>query len=204
MNEFKSNSHKAKEENLPDKKKVEKVIKGDVKTKKKSSSQKLAEVFISEDITNVRSYIFSDVLIPALKDTLYEAVTSGLSMLLGGEGGSIGFNRSSSKSKESYNKYYKSSSRTGSTSTRSGQNSRYKYDDILFDSRGEAEEVLDVLTGLIEEYGMVSLLDFHDAVGVPSNYTDDKYGWCDLRTAAIAGNRSSGYIIKMPRIMPLD
>ena len=37
MEEFKSNSHKTREETPTDRKKVEKVIRGNVKTKKKSS-----------------------------------------------------------------------------------------------------------------------------------------------------------------------
>ena len=58
--DYKPNSHKYKEEqkNLPaERKKVEKVVTGKVKTKKKSEASKLKDVFISEDVSNVKSYI---------------------------------------------------------------------------------------------------------------------------------------------------
>lgn len=205
MDEFKSNSHRAREEEVTDKKKVEKVIKGHVKTKKKSSGRKLAEVFIPEDVDSVKSHILFDVVVPALKDTFYDAVTSGLSMLLGGEGRSSARRGPGTNSRESYSSYYKQNNRNSSTRTGTPANSsRYKYDDIVLESRGEAEEVLDVMIGLAEEYGMVSLADLYDAVGMSSNYTDNKYGWFDLHTASVVGNRSSGYVIKLPRISLLD
>ena len=61
MEEYKPNSHKSKEEQresdaLPEKK-VGKVITGSAKSKKKGEMQKFADVFISEDVGNVKSYI---------------------------------------------------------------------------------------------------------------------------------------------------
>lgn len=56
MEEYKPNSHRSKEErkeSIPEKH-VEKVISGTVKPKKKSEMQKFADVFISEDVNNVK------------------------------------------------------------------------------------------------------------------------------------------------------
>ena len=67
MENYKPNSHKAKEEaskNVPEKK-IEKVISGTAKSKKKSEVRKLTDVFISEDVDSVKSYILLDVLVPA-------------------------------------------------------------------------------------------------------------------------------------------
>ena len=74
MEEYKPNSHKSKEEqkDLVPEKRVEKVISGTVKPKKKSEMQKFADVFISEDVNNVKSYIVMDVLVPAIKKAIYE------------------------------------------------------------------------------------------------------------------------------------
>lgn len=205
MDEFKSNSHKVKEE--PERKKIEKVVTGTVKTKKKSSGRKLAEIFITEDVDSVKTHILSDVLIPALKDTLYDAVTSGLSMLLGGDGRSSSYKRTSTNSRDSYSQYYKQKNRTttGRTADAPSRTSRdrYNYDDVIVDSRAEAEEVLDVLHEYLDEFGMVSLLELYEAVGKPTNYMDSKYGWFDLNTAAVSRTRD-GYLIKLPRITLLD
>ena len=59
MEEYKPNSHKSKEEQqtAPPEKKVEKVVSGSVKSRKKSEIQKFADVFIQEDAQKVKSYI---------------------------------------------------------------------------------------------------------------------------------------------------
>lgn len=89
MEEYKPNSHKSKEEqkNLVPEKRVEKVISGTVKSKKKSEMQKFADVFISEDVNNVKSYIVMDVLVPAIKKAISDIVTNGIDMILYGETG---------------------------------------------------------------------------------------------------------------------
>lgn len=78
MEEYKPNSHKSKEEqkDLVPEKRVEKVISGTVKPKKKSEMQKFADVFISEDVNNVKSYIVMDVLVPAIKKAISDIVTN--------------------------------------------------------------------------------------------------------------------------------
>ena len=53
--DYKSNSHKSKEEPRREEKKIEKVATGKVKTKKKSGANKVADVFIvqHEEMTKV-------------------------------------------------------------------------------------------------------------------------------------------------------
>lgn len=195
--EYKSNSYKSKEkEMVEDKKKVDKVVRGKVKTKKKSGVTKFADVFISEDIANVKSYIVGEVLVPAMKKALSDIITNGIDMLLYGESGVS--KRNSRSSKVSYTKYY-NDERSPSRSVKSN----YNYDDIIIDSRGEAEEVLTRMDELIYSYGMVSVADFYDLVGVTSRYTDNNYGWTDIRSARVIHVRD-GYIIKLPRAVPLD
>ena len=56
MEDYKSNSDKARQEQQSEKK-VEAVITGAAKTRKKGEMQKFADVFIAEDANNVKSYI---------------------------------------------------------------------------------------------------------------------------------------------------
>ena len=69
MDEYRSNSFKSKEEKKSKTKKpvIEKVITGKAKVKKKSEMQKIAEVFIPEDLRNVRNRIFTEIVVPAAK-----------------------------------------------------------------------------------------------------------------------------------------
>ena len=84
MEEYKSNSHKSRERakaELPEKK-VEKIVSGSVKTKKKSGINKLAGIFVPEDVDNVKSYIFEDIVVPAVKDIILDAVKAELRALV--------------------------------------------------------------------------------------------------------------------------
>lgn len=198
MEEYKSNSHKSRQTQVDDipEKKVEKIISGSVKSKKKTGLQKITNVFVPEDVDDVKSYIFEDIVVPAVKDIILDAVRA----FLGVNGSSRG--KASTASKVSYRKYYEDRDRRdyGNTpKTRTG----YDYDDIILESRGEAEDVLARMDELIATYQLVSVADFYDLVGVSGNYTDNKYGWTDIRNASVIRVRD-GYMIKLPKALPLN
>lgn len=198
MEDYKPNSHKFKEEQAE--KKVEKIVSGTVKTKKKNDIQKFADVFISEDMNSVKSYILMDVLVPAVKKAISDIVTNGIDMLLYGETGKS--RKNSTASKVSYRSYYDDRDnyrRCTSSRTRSG----YSYDDIILDNRGEAEKVLSQMDELVVAYGIVSVADLYDLVGITGDYTDNKYGWTDIRSAQVVHVRD-GYLLKLPRALPLN
>lgn len=196
MEEYRPNSHKYREEQkqLP-KKKVEKVVNHQGRTRKKNGIQKLADIFLSEDAVDVKSYVIFDVLIPTAKKTILDVVES----FLYGE-----VNRSSKKgpaSRVQYGRYYKSD--RDRDTRRERKRSGYSYDEIVVDTRGEAEDILSRMDELIDVYGLVSVADLYDLAGVSSNFTDNKYGWTDIRKAE-AIRVSDGYLIKLPRPLPLD
>lgn len=199
MEEYAGNSNRSKREPEEAPKKLEKVVTGTAKVKKKSGMTKLADAFISEDATNVKSYIFMDVLVPSLKKAISDIITNGIEMLLYGESGRSR-RREDRTDRVSYGKYYthdrdrRDYSRTRAT---------YEYDDIVVGTRGEAERVIDRLEEALDEYGTVSVGDLYDLVGITGSYTDNKYGWTDLRTARAERVRD-GYLIHMPRAVPLD
>lgn len=194
------NSHKSKaEQRESEKKRVEKpVVTNPVKTRK-NVSRGLVDTFINEDAKNIKSYILMDVLVPAIKNAVTAIVKDGIDMLLWGETGKNG--KSSNASKISYRNYYDSGSsgrRYANTS-----NSGYSYDDVVFSSRAEAEEVLTRMDELIDQYGYVTVGDLLDMAGITGNYTDNKYGWTNVSTAQPIRVRD-GWIIKLPRVVPID
>ena len=203
-NNYKPNSRlsreKEKEEEVKEKK-VEKIVKGTVKTKKKNS---FLRMFLADEIVDIKRYIVDDVLIPTVKDALSDIIRNGVDMILFGEDAPSrkSYGRSS---KISYTSYY--DRKSGRDRDRDRREERrpggYNYDDVILDSKGEATEVLDRLDELIEVYGMASVADLYDLVGISGNYTDNKYGWTDLRSATSQRVRD-GYILKLPRAIPLN
>lgn len=194
--DYKPNSHKYKEEMKE--KKVEKVVKGKVRRKKKSSMTKFADVFVAEDASNVVDYIWMDVLIPTIKNTISDIITNGVDMMLWGA--VKGNKRRSSNTYVSYRDYSSRDRRDDRTVTR---RSVYSFDDIVIPSRQEADEVLEKMDEIIDRYDIVSVSDYYDLVGETGNYTDNKYGWSSLRTAEVVRVRD-GYIIKLPKPKVID
>ena len=201
MAEYRSNSDKSREKqtNKPvPEKKIEKVVQGEVRSKKKSGLQKITDAFVPDDVANVKSYIIEDIVVPAAKEILLDSVKAILG--INGKNG----NKQTPASKVSYRQYYNNDSRRNYSSSGNRSRNSYDFDDIIIDNRGEAEEVLDRMEEIIATYGLVSVADFYELVGVPSNYTDNNYGWSNLRNAYVDRLRDGGYIIKLPRAFQLD
>ena len=75
MEDYKPNSHRSKEENssVGEKKEVKKVTTGKVITRK-NNVRKFTDVFVSEDVKNVKDYVLMDVLVPAIKKAISDSV----------------------------------------------------------------------------------------------------------------------------------
>lgn len=202
-NRFLTKDKPTEEENLG-KKKVDKVVSGSVKTKKKSSLSKFADTFIEEDKDTVVGYLLSEVLIPSFKKMVSDTIKTGIDKMLYGD---AEVSRSNSPaSKISYSKYYndKSSySRSSSTAQVVNRRDTYEYNNIVLETRGDAEAVLMGMDDIIAKYEIVSVADLYDLVGIAGSYTDYKYGWTDIRSARIERVRD-GYVIRMPKALPLD
>lgn len=206
MEELVSNSHRSKENQATKpEKKVEKVITGTAKLKKKGAVQKFADVFLSEDINNVKDYILVDVLIPAFKKAIFDIVTNGFDMLLYGEAGRT--KKTSPASKVSYRSYYnrESGAREHTFNPRAGAKFGYEHSDIIVGNRRDAEEILNRMDELIESYKIASVSDLYEFAGIDGDHTDCNYGWTDISSATIVRSRDNdGWLIKMPKAIPIN
>ena len=77
----------------------------------------------------------------------------------------------------------------------------------LFETRKEAEQMLDAMHKYVEDYGMITLLDYYDLCDFPdhcSQIEDKNYGWLknDIANARIV-NSCHGYMIDLPRAIKL-
>jgi len=201
--DFPSNSHKRKEETKKPEKKVEKVTTGKVVKQKKTLGKKFTETFLGDNIESVSSYIIYDILIPAAKNMITDTVSNGIEMLLFGQTRGSRTRRDRGRSYVSYSNYYKDRYRDRARYVSQRNRARHNFDDIILESRGEAEEVLSHLVDLTEDYGMASVADLYDLVGVTSNFTDNKYGWDNLSSGRVVPVRG-GYLLELPRPIVLD
>ncbi|MCD8119702.1 MAG: hypothetical protein LUE29_09555 [Lachnospiraceae bacterium] len=204
MEDYKSNSFKSKgaieKPEVKQEKKVDKVISGDVKVRKKNGLQKVADAFIAEDINSVKNYIFKDVLIPHIQKTVMDVMYNGLDMMFNGISGKR--SNSSPGSRVSYRDYYDRDKKPRPAPV--NERAAFDYGQWTFDNRGDAEIILECLDDMISRYRRATVLDLYDAAGVATdNFTANKYGWTDISSAKVV-RVQDGYSLRMPRPMPLD
>lgn len=203
--DYKPNSHKYKEEQealQAKKRSIKPVVSGKTQTKK-NEIRKFTDIFFVDDWASIKSYIKDDIIIPAAKKAFYDIVEGSLSMsLFGGRGGG-GKGGRSSADKVSYRDYSAMSRKDDRrVPSRTGR-SVLDYDDIVFDTRGDAEAVLSRMIEIIDEYETVSVADLYELARIPdAPHTANKYGWDNLSKSYVDRIRS-GYVIRLPRATPI-
>lgn len=203
MEQFPPNSHKAEKRDQD--KQVKRVTSADAVRRKKPLGKQFSRTFIGGDAKTAMQYMLFNVLVPAAKEALVEAASSGFEKLIYGETrpkrGRPGMGGPSSGplGYVSYNRGGGSDPgppQQKSLSKRS--RTRHDFDDIVINSRQEAEEVIDRLFDLISKYDTATVADLYELTGLESSHTDHKWGWGDLRGTTIGRVRGGGYLLNLP------
>lgn len=206
MEEYASNSDRSREIKPIDTqpvKKIESTLSGNATIQKKSGFERFKDSIIAEDINNVGSWIFNEVIVTSFKRAIFDIVTNGIDMLLYGKASA----KQTSQSRTSYSGYYTSGGSRYQTSSFMDQRSKpavksFSYDNIVFPTRGEAEEALEDMLEVIDRYGNVSVSDFYEIAKVKEvpDYTFNDYGWFNIPRNTDVLRCRDGYILKLPRI----
>lgn len=150
------------------------------RVKRESTARKVVGEIIREDARSVGETVLWDVIIPTVKNLISDTVTRGIeSMLYGGD--------SRPRSRNSYSDYSGYSRPKGNRDRpaerrerRSARHSEPERNEIIFDSRSDANDVIDRMSDLIDQYGQASLADLNALIGASSNFIDDNWGWTDM------------------------
>jgi hypothetical protein len=208
MEPFPPNSRKAGQQTQQAKKeKVERVTSANAVRRRKPLGKKFSQVFIGGDAKTALEYMFLQVLIPAAKEAIVEAASSGFEKLVYGDSrprrhrmgtptsgpmGHVAYHRMSSASR------HEDRPSTLPSMLPRRTRSRHDFDDIVINSRQEAEEVLGRLYDLISKYHSATVADLYELTGLQSSHTDHKWGWTALPGAAIGRVRGGGYLLDLP------
>lgn len=196
--DYPSNSHRSKDEAqkqaLAERPKVEKVVTGMVKTKKKSEISKFVQTFLHEDAPKIKTFVVNDVFMPAIKRGLLGIIDM---VIPGGSSGDYRYNSNQpTVPKVRYGKFSEEPDYRKSSGTVRAKNT-FEYDDIEFPNRGSAECVLSKMKDIFAEFHSVTLAEMYEAAGLDHPYTFTKYGWESLRGVEVV-QRGDGYFIKLP------
>lgn len=180
------------------------VVTEPVVVKKQSGFKKFLSNFVP-DVNNIKDYLITDFLIPGIK----RGISNVVDIFLYGNTGSSNryYGRRSEPERYSYAGYYRE---PRDTRGRDYENkSRYNtptYDEIYLKSRGEAELVIAELEDTIKKYKQVTVADLYQAVNITGSYTDNYYGWSDLRLGenVFIRNTRDGYLLDLPKPIPIE
>lgn len=205
MPEGNSNYEKRKSEEA-EANKLECVVQGKVKEKKKSVGRRISEFFFESNGKDVLSYLVEDVIRPRAKDILYDIIVGGADAKIYGRGRK---RRSSSSSyeRDDYENRFKTNRRSSSSSRDDDRPRRRGVFDLeaYFDDRQDAQNVLDAMEDRIKRYQAVTIGDYYDLLGktCPGDYTTADYGWDNLDDVNVRHDRN-GYYIDLPKPIHLD
>lgn len=199
MEEYRNNSLKSKTPVKEEPEKKEKVITGSAKIVKKSAWDKFGI-----NLKNALGKVWGEIIVPAAKKSLSDGINNVSDMMIYGENRP----RSSSVSTGrtvSYRSYYENKDRRDSYVSRPSRVGACDYDDIVLETAGEADAVLNRMDECIKRYDYVKVADLYDFVGLSASYTDNNYGWDEntFRSARYERVRD-GYILRLPRPMPIE
>lgn len=194
------NTDKAKEGASPEKKVIAKA-----KVQKKSAIKEALKTFFAQDLPEIAEHLVIDVAIPAAKNAITDMVTQGIQQLLYGEVDprrrpTSGYTSYSSSSRNNRGTAYYHPRDTQRREPR--QSKPTNVEDLVFDTRGEAVDVIEYVAESIEEYGQVSVADLMSSVGIQPRYTDERWGWTTTDAFEIRQIRE-GWLFSADRPEPL-
>lgn len=186
-------------------KKMAPVVKGPVVQQKPSFWTKFKNSFLGEG-GNIGEFIIYDVLIPGFRNGIRDMGFGIIEMFFGrgyGGGSNDRLVRDRGRSYVSYNSVSdRDRGRGDRRDLERDDRARHEFGNIIYTSRGEAEEVLSHLVDLTIEYGEATVAAFYELSNIESQHTDNRYGWTNLRDAYTERVRG-GYAIRFPQTRPL-
>ena len=152
-----------------------------------------------DDLASVRDHIIFDVIIPKAKNVASETLDI---LLYGSSNG--GYSRRSNGMQPSYRSYY-DDKRSKNRPKEDASPHAFSYEEVEFDDYGDACEVLRLITEEKERYGTCTVAALYEYSRLKKEIRNVhfKYGWMDVSRASVVPFRGK-YILRMPKVMPLD
>lgn len=205
MPDYQGNSNVNKENATkpePQKKNLEKVVTGDVIVTREGPGSKFKRIFFGGDMTTASQYVVSEVLLPALRNLIVEAISKGTDRLIYGD--SVHRRRSPTTfaPRVQYNNpLFRQESRSQSYAPDRPANrwvqGQKGFGSIMVSTKEEADLVIDQLIEIVDMYEVVSVADLYEIIGEPSSHVDNKWGWTQLSTIESRQHRD-GWKITFP------
>lgn len=190
MTEFPSQSHKSREPRV-----VEAVTTNPGRIRAAPAGRRLKDTIFQGDARSVWTSMIWDTFFPNLRDNFADAVHNGVDALFRGystgAGNRRGNYRSGSISKHNPDRALGrgSDNRQRDTALQDGDTSI-----VALDSRVEAQEVLNQMNYLIDQFDQCTMADFKRLVKITPTHVDFGLGWEELGDAHVVSSKGDYYL----------
>lgn len=190
----------------------------EAKVQKKTLAKKFKETFICQDAKEVRADVTDRIVIPTIKDLLYDVGTGILEgLIFGGDrrGSRHRSRRDRDSSSDGYTNFWKTGRKDRDHEVNTYSRRRIDLDDILFDKYGgtlddrdDALNVVNCLKSRIRDFDSALVQDVYELINMSTpDYTVVDYGWDsieDLESGYSITKVRGGYILSLPPPHKLD
>lgn len=195
---LKPSSERLREESSKDREKRDPIVNKDAIAKKKKTLGKklMKKLFNADDISDMRDYILTEVVLPGIGQFGLNA----LSVIFFNEPLDTDFFPGKKKKKKaydraSYSSYYEKKKRSKERSRRrEEEEEEVDYQEIVLLHREDAEKIVDEMHDRIDEEGSVSIAELYDMIDVAGEISDNDYGWTKKGSIGIK-KVSGGWLI---------
>lgn len=213
MADYPNNSDAAKQQKDPP------IVSDDnkVRKRKESKAKKWLDIFKPDDIRKVRSYAWTDIIVPAIKTTTLNVLSAFIMNGTpyyrppydpNGYSGYNSFNKYNNPGNVAYNNMFQQQQPTKNQVS----HKVYDYQNIEFDDYNDAVNTLTRLRSHIAQFGRATVADLYDAARQIPRDVDNNYGWTkeyNLDFARVVATTSSAgpqqvFIIELPKAKPLN
>jgi hypothetical protein len=216
--EFPPNSDESKKASPRGEPKVDPVVTGGAKRRRKSLRRQFKETFVAGDAKSAGTWVIFEVLLPGAREVVAESITQGVERIIFGSSkrrsGSLYPPQTGPAGNIMYNQLSQSAlgsrflprtpgglpgpERVMSRQARAAHN----FDEIVLTLRSDAEQTIDQLMNIVARYGQASVANLYELVSFEASHVDHKWGWTDLTGAGVTKVRD-GYLLDLPSPHPL-
>jgi hypothetical protein len=204
--DYQGNPNKDKEKKPA--KQIEKVVTGEAVQKPKSIGRKFKDIFFGGNVKASARFVTADVILPAFRDLLVDAISNGARRVVYGESMYRSRRPTDYRPRVQYsnpiNPMYRNDPRYDARPRANLPDQRNPYrterrdaNDIVLESKMDADRVVESLFEIVDKYEVASLADLYDLLGWQSSHTDNKWGWTQLNNIEVRQVRD-GYLIDLP------
>ena len=168
---------------------------------KKSLKKRFVETFLKADIKDVKAFIFTDVIVPGIKDLAYNMITQGVNMWLFGDA-KIKMKKNGD-GWTSWTSYGSVTSKSGQSAPKTVRSSSSKVEERGLPDKAEVYSKDSELREILSEYNKVFVAQYKSAFGLQVEPTDWNFGWTNLNDMYVYETRGEDENGRLVRVFAL-